>query len=98
MTQALKRPTDRSAMPIALVLDALVGRLTYDKQFAVELANQPRETLERAGLVMDKSMMDEFIQADPDRFDRACEMLFGLVDSDFLHVLGFEDPSCSGIV
>jgi hypothetical protein len=82
-----------SAVQVAATMDAVVGRLTYDKDFAAALANNPHEALADAGLLMDKEAVEVLIATDPDRFDRACEALFDLVDSDFLHKLVM--PSCS---
>ena len=92
MIQQLETPATENAVRGALMMDALVGRLSYDDAFATALANNPRETLEAAGLVMDKETVEAFITVDPDRFDKACEALFNLVDSDFLH--GVIGPSC----
>lgn len=82
-----------SAIEIAQKMDAVIGRLTYDKDFAASLANNPRETLAAANLLMDKEAVEILIAVDPDRFDRACESLFDLVDSDFLHKIVM--PSCA---
>jgi hypothetical protein len=82
----------REAMSMARTVDALVGRLSYDQQFAAALANNPREALEEAGLSLDKEGIELLMTVDPGRFDRACEAMFGFVDSDFLHKLVM--PSC----
>ncbi|MBB1158664.1 hypothetical protein [Amycolatopsis dendrobii] len=81
-----------SAAKVAQTMDAIVGRLTYDKEFAAALANNPREAMENAGLLMEKDAVEIFMATDADRFDRACEALFTHVDSEFLHKLVM--PSC----
>lgn len=81
-----------SAAQVARTMDAVVGRLTYDKDFAAALASNPHEALSAAGLLMDKEAVEVLMATDPDRFDRVCEALFDLVDSDFLHTLVM--PSC----
>ena len=81
------------AMKAAATMDAMIGRLGYDPDFADALANNPRETLEQAGMALDKEALEAFIKADPERFDKACEALFSLVDSDFLHKLSV--PTCA---
>jgi hypothetical protein len=79
-------------MKMAQTMDAVVGRLTYDQDFAAALANNPREAFENAGLLMAREGVEVLMAIDPERFDRACEALFNLVDSDFLHKLVM--PSC----
>lgn len=81
-----------SAAEVARTMDAVVGRLTYDQEFAAALANNPREALTNAGLLLDKEAVEVLMTTDPERFDQACEALFNLVDSDFLHKLVM--PSC----
>lgn len=73
------------AVGLARQMDALIGRLTYDRRFATDLANNPRETLAAAQLLVDRESVETLMTVDPDRFDKACEALFDLVDSDFLH-------------
>ena len=80
------------AAKVAQIMDAVVGRLTYDKDFAAALANNPVEALTNAGLRMEKEAVEVLMATDPDRFDRSCEALFDLVDADFLHKLVM--PSC----
>ncbi|WP_290055704.1 Os1348 family NHLP clan protein [Amycolatopsis solani] len=80
------------AVKVAQIMDAVVGRLTYDKEFAAALANNPSEALANAGLRMEKEAVEVLMATDPERFDRSCEALFDLVDSDFLHKLVM--PSC----
>ncbi|MCX5000787.1 Os1348 family NHLP clan protein [Streptomyces longwoodensis] len=77
----------------ALAMEALIGRLSHDEDFAVHLANNPRETLEASGLRMEKEAVQSLMAIDPERFDKLCESLFDLVDSDFLHAM--TAPSCA---
>jgi hypothetical protein len=77
---------------IALTLDALVGRLSYDNDFVKDLASNPRQTLKDAGLELAKEPLEAYIKSDPERFDKASEALFARVDSDFLMTLSA--PSC----
>ncbi|WP_280271679.1 hypothetical protein [Nocardia wallacei] len=76
----------------AKTMEAMIGRLTYDSAFAADLANNPLRTIEKAGLVMDKEGVEILMTTEPERFDRICETLFDLVDSDFLHKI--VSPSC----
>lgn len=95
MTQIVE-PTTVSAFNAsraALGLDALVGRLTYDEDFAAALSQNPREALENVGISLDKEGMEAYMKTNPERFDKVCEALFGLVESDFLHNLTV--PSCA---
>ncbi|MFI6015587.1 hypothetical protein ACIBAG_43665 [Streptomyces sp. NPDC051243] len=73
-------------------LEALVARLGSDEAFAAALTEQPRKTLADAGLVIEKESMETLMLVDAERFDRACESLFDLVDSDFLITMSV--PSC----
>ncbi|WP_026411065.1 hypothetical protein [Actinomadura oligospora] len=82
----------QKAVGLARQMDALIGRLTYDRKFATDLANNPRETLAAARLLLDREAVETLITVDPERFDKACEALFDLVDSDFLHKIVM--PSC----
>lgn len=77
---------------MALTMEAMVGRLTYDETFAAALANNPRETLAKVGMLMEKEAVEVLMATEPERFDKICEALFGLVDSDFLHKM--VSPSC----
>jgi hypothetical protein len=88
ITQAQRDAAARAAATI----DAIVGRLTYDEEFAKNLSSDPRATMEAAGLSFDKEGMDSLMTVDPKRFDGACEALFNLVDSEFLYRVAM--PSC----
>lgn len=84
----------QQAAPIAIdvILDAIVGRLTYDEEFATALAKDPLETLDRAGLHMDKEAVEFFIKNDPERFDKVCDSLSGLINPDTL--IKLQEPTC----
>ncbi len=73
-------------------LEDLVARLKADRKFATTLQKKPRETLEAAGIRLEKEAIELFIAVDPDRFDRACDALFDILDPDFLTQL--VRPSC----
>ncbi|GHG12160.1 MULTISPECIES: Os1348 family NHLP clan protein [Amycolatopsis] len=93
MTEALEISRSSVGSGRAVVtIDALIGRLSYDEEFAKNLATSPRETLEEAGLSFDKEEIDFMMQTDPQRFDAACEALFNLVDGNFLYSITM--PSC----
>jgi hypothetical protein len=83
------------AAKAALTMEAMVGRLSYDSGFAADLANSPLETLTKSGMVMDKEGVEILMATDPERFDKICEALFDLVDSDFLHKI--VSPSCGTV-
>ena len=76
----------------AHALESLVARLGSDKVFAEALQENPRQALTDAGLVLVKESMEALMLVDPERFDKACESLFDLVDSDFL--ITMSTPSC----
>ncbi|MFD5388209.1 hypothetical protein ACFWMG_25390 [Streptomyces sp. NPDC127074] len=76
----------------AQTLEALVARLGFDEDFATALKEKPRQTLADAGLVIEKESMETLMLVDAERFDKACEELFDLVDSDFLITMNV--PSC----
>ncbi|MCG8969528.1 MULTISPECIES: Os1348 family NHLP clan protein [Streptomyces] len=77
----------------AVAMEALIQRLSQDEDFAVHLANNPREALEASGMSMEKEAVQALMATDPERFDKLCESLFDLVDSDFLHAM--TAPSCA---
>ncbi|MGX1853065.1 hypothetical protein [Streptomyces sp. NPDC055299] len=81
------------ANKVALTMEAMIGRLSYDEDFASHLANNPREALEGSGMLMEKGAVEVLLATDPERFDKLCEALFDLVDSEFLHQL--VGPSCA---
>lgn len=89
-TGAVKAGVD--VTQVTMAMDAMIGRLTYDEEFAKALANNPREALEASGVLLDKDAVEVYMETEPERFDKVCEALFGLVDSDFLHNL--IEPSC----
>lgn len=77
----------------AVTMEALIGRLSHDEDFAAHLANNPREALEASEMLMEKEAVQVLMAIDPERFDKLCEALFDLVDSDFLHTMSA--PSCA---
>jgi hypothetical protein len=82
MTPASERRT--TAMQAGLVLDAMIGRLGYDEKFVAAVNECPATALAEAGLVLDKDAVEEFVLAEPDRFDVMCDALCRLVSPDFL--------------
>ena len=91
-TLKLSREQVDLANRAAMTIDAIVGRLAYDEKFAKALSDDPRATLDSASLSFDKAGMESLMQLDPERYDRACEALFNLVDSEFLYRVAM--PSC----
>ncbi|MEV5243000.1 hypothetical protein AB0K89_28390 [Streptomyces cinnamoneus] len=81
-----------NANKVALTMEAMIRRLSYDESFATHLANNPREALDSSGMLMEKEAVEVLMATDPERFDKLCEALFDLVDSDFLHMM--TNPSC----
>ncbi|WP_432161032.1 hypothetical protein [Streptomyces sp. NRRL F-5630] len=92
--QVLEYSTEQivAANEAAHTMEALIGRLGSDEDFAVNLANNPREALEGSGMLMEKEAIEVLMATAPERFDELCEKLFDLVDSDFLHAM--TAPSC----
>jgi len=90
MTSGTKQAIDLTQVMMAM--DAMIGRLSYDQDFAKALAENPRGALEVSGVLLDKDAVEAYMETEPERFDKVCEILFGLVDSDFLHNL--IEPSC----
>ncbi|MFC7221187.1 hypothetical protein ACFQLX_23935 [Streptomyces polyrhachis] len=96
MTQTLT--TTHSAFEVAqaekaaVALETLVNRLSHDEAFSVALQENARKALADAGLSMEKEAMEALMFVDPERFDKACDALFELVDGDFLVMVGA--PSC----
>lgn len=81
------------ALDVALTLDALVGRLTYDKEFADAMAKDPRKALGDAGMIMEKAAMEEFVRTNPERFDQVSDALGSLLHEDFFRAVG-QSNSC----
>lgn len=88
------RPVDQAELvqSVAIAMDAMIGRLSYDEQFKVALANNPKEALEESGVVLQKEALEAYIRTQPERFEMASEALFSRVDSDFL--MSLSAPSC----
>jgi hypothetical protein len=80
------------AMEAASALERLVERLRADDEFKQGLAREPRATMIRAGIIIEKEAIELLMKHDPDRFDRVCDSLFDRLDPDFLHALLV--PSC----
>lgn len=80
------------ATKAAQTLESLVSRLGRDETFAKELSENPRLALAEAGLTLEKESMEALMVVDAARFDKACDALFDLVDSDFL--ISMTSPSC----
>jgi hypothetical protein len=77
---------------VGLVLDAIVGRLSYDDEFAAAAAKEPLAALTAAGMLLDKDSVEEFIRTYPARFDAICDKLTDLVAPEFL--INLMQPSC----
>lgn len=77
---------------IGVVLDAIIGRLSYDEEFANALAKDPGPTLDSAGLHLEKAAIEGFIKTEPTRFDKVCDRLAELVSPDTLANL--TEPTC----
>jgi hypothetical protein len=73
-------------------MEDLVSRLKSDKKFASALKKDPRRTLDAAGIKLEKEAMELFIATDPERFDKACDSLFDILDPEFFSKL--VPPSC----
>lgn len=76
----------------AQTLEMLVALLGSDESFATALKEKPRKALADAGIVIEKESMEALMLVDVERFDKACDRLFDLVDSDFL--ITMTAPSC----
>jgi hypothetical protein len=77
---------------IGVVLDGIIGRLSYDEEFAGALAKNPGPTLDSAGLHLEKTAIEAFIKAEPARFDLVCDRLAELINPDTLAQL--VEPTC----
>ena len=77
---------------IGVVLDALIGRVSYDEEFASALAKDPGPTLDSAGLHLEKAAIEAFIKTEPARFDMVCDRLAELINPDTLANL--VEPTC----
>ena len=93
MTALASEALQTEVLQVARDLDAIIGRLTYDPEFAAALAENARETLDAAEIRLPSEALEAFIRWYPERFDKASESLFSRVDSDFLTTLG--PPSCA---
>lgn len=76
----------------SLILDAMVGRLTYDEEFAAALSKDPRQTLDLAGMQLDKESVEAFIKTQPERFDKVCDALARMINPDVLAAMS--EPTC----
>ncbi|MGN7260818.1 hypothetical protein [Janibacter anophelis] len=90
---AVATSTTSAVTITASKLDALIGRLGYDKEFADALANDPKGALASADLTLSKEGLEEYIRTQPERFEAATGALFDRVDSDFL--IAMVEPSCA---
>lgn len=90
MTSVVAEGTRTSS--VGIILDAVIGRLTYDEEFAAALAKNPGDTLDLAGLHLDKESVEMFIKGEPARFDALCDRLSELVSPDTLAAMA--EPTC----
>jgi hypothetical protein len=74
-------------------LEELINRLNDDHKFASIFAINPRETLDKAGINLEKESVELLIASDPERFDRICDKLFEVLDPSVLASL--VEPSCA---
>ncbi|MEM5581493.1 MULTISPECIES: hypothetical protein [unclassified Roseibium] len=75
-------------------MEELVERVTGDKGFTEALSKDPRTTLEKAGIKLEKEAVELLIAYEPERFDKICDKLFDVLDPDFL--AKSVSPSCDG--
>ncbi|WP_435174232.1 hypothetical protein [Actinacidiphila sp. bgisy145] len=75
-----------------IVFDAIIGRLSYDEEFANALTANPGDMLDLAGLHLDKESVELFIKSDPKRFDLICDRLAELVHPDV--IVAVSAPTC----
>ena len=78
---------------IGPTLDAILGRLSYDEEFAKALGEDASKTLDDAGLLMEKSSIEEFMKTEPKRFDLICDRLAELISPETL--ANMTEPSCA---
>jgi hypothetical protein len=81
-----------NSLEVALILDAIVGRLSYDEEFVEAIARDPRAAFAEAGIRLVKEDVEEFIKSNPERFDKVFNALCENVDPHFL--ASVTEPSC----
>lgn len=80
------------AAAAARSLEGLVEKLSAGGKFAADFSMDPRATIDAAGIVLHKEYIEFLMIHDPDRFDRACDALFEVLDPDMINNL--LSPSC----
>ncbi|HEV2886697.1 MAG TPA: hypothetical protein VGX49_07300 [Jatrophihabitans sp.] len=78
---------------IGTTLDAILGRLSYDEEFAKSLGQNASAVLDDAGLLMEKESIEQFMKAEPQRFDLICDRLAELISPDTL--ANITAPTCA---
>jgi hypothetical protein len=82
-----------SQKSIGTTLDAILGRLSYDEEFAKALGEDASRTLDDTGLLMDKQAIEQFMKSEPQRFDLICDRLAELISPETLAHM--TEPSCA---
>ena len=80
------QPKDASAyLPPRLVWDAVIGRLTYDRDFQDRLTRDPMGTFEAEGYHLSRAEVTMFIRQNPEVFKRMGRVLRHFLSPDFFH-------------
>lgn len=96
-TDAIKLSAEAKKLYIesaAQSIEQLVEYVERDEEFSAALAKDPRNTLGKAGISLEKEAIELLISVDPERFDSACDKLFQVLDPDLLAKM--VAPSCDG--
>ena len=83
-------------LPPRLVWDAVIGRLTYDRDFQDRLTRDPLGTFESEGYLLSRSEVCAFIRENPEVFRRMGKVLQHFLSPDFF--LAYTGPARSALL
>jgi hypothetical protein len=80
-----------------LLLDALIGRASYDRGFAKALRSDPQKTLSKAGMLNDKASVEKLQRSRPKDFDLIADAMIKVLGADFWAQVGVMASTCDPV-
>ena len=102
---ATKKSTARQAAPrpkvdvvrARLLLDALIGRASYDREFGKALRSDPQKTLAKAGMLNDKASVEKLQKSRAKDFDLIADAMIKVLGEEFWAQVGVMASTCDPV-
>ena len=80
-----------------ILLDALIGRASYDKAFVKELKSDPQRALGSRGMLNDKTSVEKLQKSKPKEFDAIAGAMIDALGDDFWAQVGVMASTCDPV-